>query len=191
MELVAPEDLTNAIALNSSMFNLAVAIGPAVAGVTYALFGPAWCFLVNAVSFLAVILALLLMRLKPLAHPHSASVGSDLKEGLRFAFGDQQVRLLLAVVITSAVFGMSFVTLIPAWAVTVLGGDATTNGYLQSARGGGALLGALSIAALGHFAFRGRLLMRAALTFPIALLPLPWCASPCSATVFWSWWGWA
>lgn len=170
MELVAPEDLTNAIALNSGMFNLAVAIGPAVAGVTYALFGPAWCFLINALSFVAVILALLLMRLAPHPPAHQASIGKDFREGLHFAFGDPQVRHLLVVVIVSAVFGMSFVTLIPAWAVKILGGDATTNGYLQSARGIGALLGALSIAALGRFAFRGRLLMRAIVAFPLALL---------------------
>ena len=65
VELVAREDLGNAIALNSTMVNLGTAIGPALAGVTYALFGPGWCFTINGISFLAVIIALLLMRLQP------------------------------------------------------------------------------------------------------------------------------
>src|SRR3989304_5482417 len=65
LEMVDRQHLTNAIALNSTMFNLATAVGPAVAGITYSLFGPAWCFTINAFSFLAVIVALLLMKLKP------------------------------------------------------------------------------------------------------------------------------
>ncbi len=171
VELVGREDLTNAIALNSFMFNISTAVGPAVAGLAYAWFGPAWCFSVNAVSFLAVIIALALIRLEhPAASAPRASAIRDLGEGLRFSFSHPHIRILLSMVMVMALFGLSFAALIPAWAVRVLGGDATTNGFLQSARGVGALLGALLVASLGRFSFRGRLLTWASLLFPCTLL---------------------
>jgi MFS family permease len=170
-ELVDREDMTNAIALNSAMFNSATAIGPAVSGVTYALVGPAWCFIINAVSFLAIIIALLLMRIGPQPKPvQGNSVRTDLKEGLRYIFSHSMIRILISVVAVTSFFGVSFATLIPAWAVKVLGGDATTNGILQSARGLGALLGALMIASLGRFQFKGRLLTLGGFSFPLLLL---------------------
>ncbi len=171
LELVDREDLTNAIALNATMFNGASAVGPAVAGVAYALYGPGWCFTINAISFIAVLIALGLMRPKaqPVTTP-GGSVVAELREGLRFVVRDPNVRILISLVTVVSVFGVSFVTLIPAWAVRVLGGDATTNGFLQSARGLGALMGALLIASLGRFTFRGRLLTVATFLFPAALL---------------------
>jgi MFS family permease len=171
VDLVGREDLTNAIALNSFMFNASTAVGPAVAGLAYAGFGPAWCFVINAVSFLAVLVALVLMRLKPPPVPvQRSSTSRELKEGLRFAFSHPQIRILLGMVTVLALFGLSFAALIPAWAVRILGGDAATNGFLQSARGAGALLGALLIASLGQFRYRGRLLTWASYVFPCALL---------------------
>jgi MFS family permease len=170
-ELVAPEDMTNAIALNSAMFNSATSIGPAVSGVTYALVGPAWCFTINAVSFMAIIIALSLMRISPLPKPvQRNSMGSDLKEGMRFIFNHSMIRTLIGVVAATSFLGISFATLIPAWAVKIMGGDATTNGILQSARGLGALFGALMIASLGRFQFRGRLLTMGSFIFPLLLL---------------------
>ncbi|MCJ7580749.1 MAG: MFS transporter [Candidatus Aminicenantes bacterium] len=170
-ELVDREDMTNAIALNSTMFNSATAIGPAVSGVTYALVGPAWCFAINAVSFLAVIVALLLMKIGPqMKAAHKNSARDDLKEGMHYTLHHTMIRTLIAVVGITTFFGVSFATLIPAWAVKILGGDSTTNGIMQSARGLGALLGALMIASLGRFQFKGRLLTLGSFAFPVLLL---------------------
>jgi MFS family permease len=170
-ELVGREDMTNAIALNSAMFNSATAIGPAVSGVTYALVGPAWCFAINAVSFLAIIIALSMIRIDPQPKPvQRNSMRSDLKEGMRYIFSHPMIKTLIGVVAATSFFGISFATLIPAWAVKILGGNATTNGVLQSARGLGALFGALMIASLGRFQFRGRLLTLGSFSFPLLLL---------------------
>lgn len=170
-DMVEREDLTNAIALNATMFNSATAVGPAVAGVTYALLGPAWCFTINGVSFLAVIGALLLMRLPPIVRaPHRASALADLKHGIAYALSEPIIRTLISLVTVISLFGVSFVTLFPAWAVKVLGGDATTNGLLQAARGVGALGSALFIASLGRFKFKGRLLTLGTFALPILLL---------------------
>ena len=159
LEMVEAEDMTNAIALNSAMFNTATALGPAAAGVTYALFGPAWCFLINGISFIAVIVALGMMKLKPFApKPVRASALADLKEGLKYVAAHPMIRTIMSLIAVVSLFGVSFITLIPAWSVNILHGDARTNGFLQSARGVGALAAALLIASLGRFHFRGRLL---------------------------------
>ncbi|MDH4197410.1 MAG: MFS transporter [Candidatus Aminicenantes bacterium] len=168
LEMVPPQDMTNAIALNSAMFNTATALGPAVGGVIYALLGPAWCFTVNGASFIAVIVALRLMKLPPFEpRPRTNSTLTDLKEGLRYVITQAQVRTIILGIGVLTMFGISFATLLPAWAVQVMGGDAKTNGFLLSARGLGALTGSLLIASLGRFHFRGRLL-----TFGMFSLPL-------------------
>jgi len=170
-ELVDREDMTNAIALNSAMFNSATAIGPAASGVTYALVGPAWCFTVNAVSFLAVIIALFMMKIgHQMDSGRKNSAGDDLKEGMLYTLRHTMIRALIAVVGITTFFGVSFATLIPAWAVKIMGGDSTTNGIMQSARGLGALFGALMIASLGRFQFKGRLLILGGIAFPLLLL---------------------
>jgi MFS family permease len=170
-EMVSRDDLTNAIALNATMFNTATAIGPAVAGLTYALFGPAWCFTLNGLSFIAVIVALLMIQLPPRgAAPRRASAWADVQEGLRHIVRSPAIRTLIALVGVTSLFGVSSATLFPAWAVNVLGGDATTTGLLQSARGIGALIGALLIASLGRFNYKGKLLTLGSLTFPLLLI---------------------
>jgi MFS family permease len=167
-ELVPKEDLTNAIALNATLFNTASATGPAVAGITYALAGPAWCFSINAVSFLGVIGALRMMKLKEHVNADSGkSAFAELKDGIKYVFNEKIIRTIILCVGTMSLFGLSINTLFPAWAVNILGGDAATNGFLQSARGGGALLAALSIASLGRFKFKGRLLTTGFLAFPV------------------------
>jgi len=170
-DMVGREDLTNAIALNSTIFNSATAIGPAVAGITYALVGPAWCFMINGVSFLAVIAALWRMRLKAGEREVSqSSAFQDLREGFRYVLGHPMIRTLISLIVVTSLFGVSFAVLLPAWAVKVFGGDATTNGWLQSARGVGALIGALVIASLGRFDFKGRLLTLGSFVFPLLVL---------------------
>ena len=174
-EMVGREDLTNAIALNSTIFNSATAVGPAVAGIIYALVGPSWCFMVNGLSFGAVIGALCLMRLERFsrAAPQTSSF-QDLKEGFRYVINHKMIRSLIGLVVVTSLFGVSFIVLLPAWTVKILQGDAATNGYLYSARGAGALCGALLIASLGRFDFRGRLLTLGALVFPSLIVAFAW-----------------
>ena len=169
-ELVSREDMTNAIALNGAMFNASVALGPAVGGITYALFGPAWCFAINGLSFIAVIIALLAMKLEPFKpRPHQGTVMADLKEGLAYIRRHSMIRTLISLVGMISLFGLGMQTLMPAWSVNVLHGHATLNGLLQSARGLGALIGALMIAALGRFTFRGRLMTVGSVAFPLIM----------------------
>jgi predicted MFS family arabinose efflux permease len=172
LEMVAREDLTNAIALNSMMFNLATVAGPAAAGVAYALIGAAGCFTLNGLSFIAVIVALLMMKLNLPVLPNRVvtSALSDAKEGLSYV---AHHRIILTVIVLLGVTGMfqqSLITLMPDWAVAILGGDATTNGLLQSARGLGALIGALMIASLDRSVFKGKLLTLGSLVFPVVML---------------------
>jgi MFS family permease len=170
-ELVERQDVTNAIALNYSLFNLGTVVGSAVAGVTYATLGAAWCFTISGISFVAMIGALGLMRLpvRTIA-TRSSSALAELKEGVRYTLGQPLLRILIAIPAVTALFGMTYVTLLPAWSVETLGGDATTNGLLQSARGGGSLLGALLIAAFGHLGGRGRWLTIGTIVYPLLLL---------------------
>ena len=171
LEMVEREDLTNAIALNSTMFNSATAVGPAAGGLVYAAFGPAWCFTIDGVTFLAVIFALSKMKLKKFEKPERKnSVISDLKEGMKYVWHHKVVRTIITMVGISTMLGISFATLLPAWAVKILNGDATTNGILQSARGIGALMGALFIALLGRFKFKGRLFTIGSLCFPALII---------------------
>lgn len=169
LEMVEVEDMTNAIALNAAMFNTATALGPAAAGLTYAFFGPAWCFTINGVSFIAVIAALKMMKLKPFVPKLvRASALTELKEGLKYVAAHPMIRTIMGLIGVVSLFGISFVTLIPAWSVNILHGDAKTNGFLQSARGFGALVAALLIASLGRFRFRGKLLTFGTFALPVA-----------------------
>jgi MFS family permease len=171
VELVDREDLTNAIALNATMFNAAVVVGPAVAATVYAALGPAWCFALNGASFIAVIVALLLMRLtadRPL--PRRDSTLAQLKEGLAYTLASPLVRTVVASLGLVSLLGISIMTLVPAWSVDVLGGDVRTNGLLLSARGLGALAGALMIAWLGQRHPRGRLWTIGSLGMPLAMV---------------------
>lgn len=171
VEMVSREDLTNAIALNSSVFNLGTVVGPAIAGLVYAWLGPAWCFTINGISFLGVLTALFLMRVSP--HPinnKSVSPTANLLDGVKFSFGDVNIRVLLIVLGTISVFGFSLMNLMPAWATNVLGGDVKTNGLLLSARGVGSLAGALMIAYLGSRVVRGKIWTIGSVVMPISLL---------------------
>jgi MFS family permease len=171
LEMVDREDLTNAIALNSTMFNLAMVMGPAFGGLIYAWVGPGWCFTINAISFLAVIIALLLMRLKPFIPVRTnRSAISDVKEGLYYVINHPSVKMLIFNLFITTLFALGIAALIPAWSVQVLGGDAATNGFLMAARGIGSLISALLIAALGHFRFRGKLWTINSLLLPITML---------------------
>jgi len=173
VDMVPKEDLTNAIALNSSVFNLGTIVGPSAAGIVYALVGPAWCFTINAISFLGVIAALLLMNVPPRPKIlQKNSPFSELKEGLHFAIGHIEIRYLLINLAAVSVFSFSLMTLMPDWATTVLGGDVKTNGLLLSARGAGSLVAALMIANLGSRIVRGKIWTFGGLVMPIAMILL-------------------
>jgi predicted MFS family arabinose efflux permease len=168
--MVDRRTLGNAIALNSAMFNTAIAVGPAIGGLAYAAFGPGWCFTLNALSFVAVIGALAAMRLAPhRAVPSGDSAVSELRQGIAYVASHRQIRFLLGIVALTSLFGMSFATLMPAWAVRILHGDARTNGLLLSARGVGALSSALFLASGARLA-RGKALAIGLAAFPAVLL---------------------
>ena len=174
-ELVSRQDMTNAIALNSTMFNIATVVGPSVAGLTYAAFGPAWCFTLNGISFIAVIVALLFMRIKPIVPPaRRATVLADLKEGLRYVFSHSLILSLIGSVGLVSIFGIGMMTLLPAWATNILHGNVTTNGWLVSARGFGSLVSALMLAYLGSRKFRGKLWTVGAFIMPGMLFIFAW-----------------
>jgi len=169
-ELVAPGDLTNAIALNSTMFNVATAISPALAGITYAAFGAGWCFTINGISFLAVLAALAAMRIDlPAARRTRRAVIEELHEGITYIVRHPAIRTLIALVAAMSLFAVSLSTLVPAWAVKILHGNAATNGLLLSSRGAGSLVAALGIASLGAAAARGRLISAASLAVPLSV----------------------
>jgi MFS family permease len=171
LEMVDRETMGNAIALNAMIFNSATAVGPAIAGVAYTLFGPAWCFALNGASFLAVIAALLLMEVRPVAAPpRVTSAFADVREGLGYVLTHTVIRTVLLLIFVTSLFGLAFWTLTPAWAVTVLKGDARTNGLLLSARGIGSLLGALWVASLGPVAGRGKILTLGSFALPVTIL---------------------
>jgi len=171
LELVDRQDLPNAIALNAILFNLATVVGPTVAGLTYATFGATWCFALNGLSYVAVIVALVLMRLPDrVAAPRAQSALAQVQEGVRFTLANPLLRTLMAIPAVAVLFVAVYQTLLPAWALDVLGGDATTNGLLQSARGFGSLLGALMIAALSQSARRGRWLTIGMVWYPALVL---------------------
>jgi MFS family permease len=171
VELVDRRDMINAIALNSTMFNAATVVGPSVAGITYALFGPAWCFTINGVTYIAVIIALALMHIQvPPLRQRTQSMLAEIKEGLAYVLHDRLTLIVTLSMGMVSLFGLSVVTLLPAWSVDVLRGDVTTNGMLLSARGAGALLGALMVASLGRMKVQGKLWTAGSFIMPITLL---------------------
>src|SRR5437870_9738064 len=146
VEMVGKEDLMNAIALNSSMFNGARVIGPAIAGILVARIGEGWCFFSNAVSYIAVIIGLLLMRVQPRAHSASGSPLTHIIEGFRFARQTAPIRALLLLLGLVSLVAMPYTVLMPVFADKILHGGARGLGILMGATGIGALLGALTLA---------------------------------------------
>ena len=175
LELVNREHMTNAIALNSTMFNIATVVGPSVAGLTYAAFGPAWCFTLNGISFIAVIVALLFMRIQPVEQPVQRGTAlAELGEGLRYVLANKVILSLTIGVGLVSLFGIGMLNLLPAWAKDILNGDVTTNGWLVSARGFGSLISALMLAYWGSRKLRGKLWTVGAFVMPVLLFIFAW-----------------
>jgi MFS family permease len=167
------EDLGNAIALNSSIFNLARLVGPSIAGIMIAAVGEGYCFLLNGISYIAVIIALFAM--KPVvqkAAPAVAPVWQGLKEGLSYSFGFQPIRSVLLLLSLVSIIGMPYTVLMPVVAKTVLHGGSHTLGMLVGASGVGALVGAIYLASRKDVRGLGRIIPTAAAIFGVGLVTL-------------------
>ncbi len=166
VEMVGKEDLMNAIALNSSIFNTARLFGPAVAGLVVAALGEAPAFTLNGLSFAAVIVGLLLMRFAPFT-PRAGKLTpiADLKESFSYIAGSGTVLSLMLIAAIPSIFGFPYTTLIPVMAGDVLGLGAEGFGVLVSSIGLGALVAALSLASLGNYSHKGLLLTAATFVF--------------------------
>ena len=165
-------DLQNAIAMNSMMFNLARVAGPAIGGLVLASMGATWCFLINGLSFLAVLIALAGMKLPDdTGKPRSdRRIIAEIGDGLRYVWQQPVVRTLVALVGVTSLFGLSYAVLLPAYATDVLKLDAKGYGLLNAAVGIGALTGSLSVASLSRWKSKGLQLTVGSLAFPLALL---------------------
>jgi MFS family permease len=170
VEMVGKEDLVNAIALNSSLVNGARTIGPAVAGILLAAVGEGWCFLLNGLSYIAVITGLLLMKLpaRPkILHTHPALTATI--EGFRFILRSPPVRDLLLMVGLVSFAGMPFTVLMPIFADSILHGGPKGLGLLMASAGFGSLCGALILASRSTIRGLGRIVAASALIFGVAL----------------------
>jgi len=165
--------LQNAIALNSTLFNSARFFGPMVGGFLIALVGEGYCFLINGVSFLAVVFSLLAMRVKPsntdVAHK---SVLSDLVEGAKYTFSFKPIRYLLLLVVTTGFFGLPFQVFLPVFARDILGGDSQLLGFLTGALGAGALTGAVYLASRKNLKQLPSMIFFTAIVFALGLMSL-------------------
>jgi MFS family permease len=156
-----PEDLGNAIALNSAIFNGGRLIGPAIAGITIALVGEGICFLINAISFVAVITALLHIKIPvKQAILHRVKFKKSFSEGFHYTFQSVPIRTLILLLANLSLVGLSFVVLLPAYAKEVLHGNSDTLGYLMSAMGAGALIGAFYMASRKSVLGLGKIIPR-------------------------------
>jgi MFS family permease len=171
VDMVGRNDLINAIALNSSMFNGARIIGPAIAGVLVEAVGEGWCFFVNAISYIAVIAGLLLMKIKAQARvPLPGSALASIIEGFSYVWHSGPVRSLLLLLGLISLLGMPYIVLMPIFADQILHGGAKGLGLLMGASGTGALIGALILAARRGARGLGRIVAFSAAGFGASLI---------------------
>ena len=163
IEMVGREDLLNAIALNSSMFNGARIAGPAIAGILVAVVGEGWCFLLNGISYLAVITGLFMMRIEKMTLVHDGAAPLEkLREGFRFARHTKPIRALLLLVAIVSFMALPYTVLMPIFAVQILHGGASAYGWLMGAVGAGAMFGALALAMRAQLRGLGKVVAYAA-----------------------------
>lgn len=186
IEMTSRDDLLNAISLNSSMFNSARIAGPPIAGLLIAQFGMATCFFLDGISFIPVIITLMMMRLLPVVNPSAlhSSVTQHSIDGLRYVKNHPRALMILSLFAVVGVFGWSYAVLMPAIAKTDLGLSAGGYGFLMTASSIGALAGALTVAATGHFMPPRKLAFGGLWIFSIALILFlfchtMWTAMPC------------
>jgi MFS family permease len=164
-------DLPNAIALNSAMFNASRIIGPTIGGLIIAATGEAWCFAIDAISYVAVIGSLLAMRLavRPVLRERARML-EELRGGIGYVFGFAPVRELLLNVALIGVLGMPYAVLMPVFAAKILGGGAHTQGLLMTASGAGALIGTFYLASRHSVAGLGKVIIAATMLLSVGLI---------------------
>ncbi|MEN6606173.1 MAG: MFS transporter [Bryobacteraceae bacterium] len=172
VQMVGKDDLTSAIALNSSVFNSARVVGPAIAGLLVAVVGEGWCFLINAISYIAVIASLFQLRLasRPARRPPGASPFADVVEGFRYVRHTGPVHALLMLLGIASLVGMPYTVLMPVFADQILQGGARSLGLLLGASGAGAVAGALTVAARRGIRGLGRLVAFSCALFGLFLV---------------------
>ena len=168
--LVKREDLTNAIALNSAQFNMSRILGPTLGGYAMALVGVAGNFFLNGVSFLAVLWALTRIKYPEQEPSHYPGLFSSLREGFAYVRGNSQLRVLVWMTAWASFFGIPFLTFIPYFARIELHVDETGLGWLMAASGLGAVLGAVTVAALGQVRHRGTVVTFGGVVFFSAII---------------------
>jgi len=154
--LVDPEDLPNAIALQSIQFNMARVIGPALGGVAFTYLGYAWCFSLNGLSFIAVIISLALLRIKFIPEKSGVSVLTSMKQGFGFIRNQGAMVALIVLAFSMTLLGIPILTFLPVFAKDVLHGNAFTFTMMLSVSGAGAVSGSLIVAWLGNIGNKGR-----------------------------------
>jgi MFS family permease len=182
------QDLGNAIALNSSMVNVARLVGPSVAGLIIAAAGEGWCFLIDGFSYIAVIIALLRMHIVKTAPPPATHHPiQQFREGFRYAFGFPPIRSIIMLLALVSLVGVPYSVLMPVFATQIFHGGPHTLGFLMTASGCGALLGALWLAARRSVVGLGRVIPAASAIFGVGLITFAlmrtprtfWVALPC------------
>ncbi len=175
VEMVGKADLINAIALNSSIFNGARIIGPAIAGLLVAKIGEGWCFFTNGVSYIAVIIGLLLMNVRVPRIPEATGTAlSRILEGFRFVRRTAPIRDILLMLGATSVMGMPYTVLMPIFADQILHSGARGLGILMGATGVGALIGALTLAVRSGIRGLGRWVGFACAGFGVSLILFSW-----------------
>ncbi len=165
------EDLGNAIALNSSLVNAARLIGPSVAGLLVATLGEGVCFLINAVSYLPIIIAIMAMRLRPSQRrPGQKRILHELKEGFGYAWHFKPIRYILMLLALISLMGMPYAVLMPIFAKKVLHGGAHTFGFLMASSGIGALASTMYLASRRSIVGLGRVIALATCTFGVGVM---------------------
>ena len=180
IDLVGRADLPEAIALNSSGFNLARVVGPGIAAVVIARLGIAWCFFLNAASFLAVLVGLFMIQLPAFKrHPGHARPWVGVRQALRYLRETPNVRALMLMVTVYSILGIPVLALMPVVARQMFGLGAGGYGVLLACLGIGGLVGALALAGVGHRVSRTKLLIVASMIWPLLLIAfsfgrVPW-----------------
>lgn len=171
VQMVGREDLMNAIALNSSMFNAARVVGPSIAGLLVAWKGEGWCFAANSVSYIAVIAGLVAMRIEPVVREvHIGSPLDHIAEGFRFARNTAPIKAILLLIALVSLVATPYTVLMPIFAANVLHGNARTLGVLMGAAGVGAVIGALLLASRSGVRGLGRWVAMASGGFGVSLI---------------------
>ena len=166
--LVEPEDLANAISMNSIQFNLARIVGPTLGGLAYTLFGAAWCFALNGISYVAVIISLIVIKVQFVAPKTRTSVLNSMQEGIRFIRDREGLTPLVVLAFCTTLFGFSLTGFLPVIVRTIFHGGPGTYELLLVFSGAGSICGALAVAAMERLKGQGRLAVLALFALGLA-----------------------